>query len=89
MSELDYQCPSLLFILLAWGGEKCSENFGLFKSPVMICEYVFVLIQGVGYGALSSCPQPLTVIVSCSRRGVIFASCRWLMIGILETLGMV
>jgi hypothetical protein len=23
-----------------------SENFGFFKNPVMLCEYVFVLIPG-------------------------------------------
>lgn len=35
-------------------------------------EIVFVLIPGVGYGAASDCRQLLTVIVSCSWRGVIF-----------------
>jgi hypothetical protein len=63
----------------------CSENIGfLKKKTVVLCEHVFVLIPGVGYGAASGCPQPLTVIVSCSRRGVIFASCREFTFGTLE-----
>jgi hypothetical protein len=56
--------------------EACSENFGFFKNPLVLCEYVFVLISGVGYGASSVCPQPLTTVVLCSRRGIVFASCR-------------
>jgi hypothetical protein len=46
----------------------------LIKKYLMLCECVFVLIPGMGYGAASDSPQPLTtMIVSCSRRG---ASCR-------------
>ena len=33
--------------------EACSENFGFFKNPLVLCEYVFVLISGVGYGTAS------------------------------------
>jgi hypothetical protein len=36
-----------------------SKNFDFFKNPVMLCEYVFVLILGVGYGAASECSQPI------------------------------
>jgi hypothetical protein len=35
---------------------KCSENFGFFKNTVMLCDYAFVLIPGVGFGAASDCP---------------------------------
>jgi hypothetical protein len=31
----------------------------------------FVLIPGVGYGATSAYPQPLTMIVLCSRMGMV------------------
>jgi hypothetical protein len=71
------------------GTHKHSENFCFFKNPITLCEYVFILILGVGYGTVpyaSDCPQQLTVIVSYSRRGVIFAGCRWFMFGILGTL---
>lgn len=37
---------------------------------------VLVLIQAMGYGAVSVCPQLLTMIFLCSRRGMDFASCR-------------
>lgn len=39
-----------------------SEKFGFFKNPVMLCEYDFVLVPGVGYGAALDCPQRLTMI---------------------------
>ena len=42
-----------------------------FKSPVMLCDYVFTLIPSVGYGAASDCPQLLTVLPLCARRAVI------------------
>jgi hypothetical protein len=49
-----------------------------FKSPVMLCEYVFFfLIPVLGYGDASVCPPQLPMIVSCTSRGVIFASSRW------------
>ena len=44
---------------------SCSENFGFFKNPDMLCDDVIVLIPGVGYGAPSDCLQLLTVIVLC------------------------
>jgi hypothetical protein len=50
----------------------CGENFGFLKNPVMLCVYVLVLIPGVGYGAASGCPHPLTVIVLCSRSVIFF-----------------
>jgi hypothetical protein len=31
----------------------------------MLCEYVFVLISGVEYGAASDCPQWITMIILC------------------------
>ena len=37
---------------------SCSGNCGFFKKPSYV--NVFVLIPGVGYGAASVCPQPLT-----------------------------
>jgi hypothetical protein len=29
-------------------GEKYSKNFGFLKIPIMLCDYAFVLIQGMG-----------------------------------------
>ena len=46
-----------------------SENLGFFKNPVILCEYVFVLVPGEGYGAALVCPQSLIMIVLCSRGG--------------------
>lgn len=42
----------------------------------MLCDYAFLLISGVGYGAAAVCPQQLTMIVSCAGRGVSFANFR-------------
>jgi hypothetical protein len=50
----------------------------------MLGEYVFILIPGGGYGAASDCPQLLTVVVSCSRRGVILPAADSLLLGTLE-----
>jgi hypothetical protein len=62
-------CSSLSFLI------SCSENFGLLRTPVMLCHHAFVLISGVGYQAASDCPHSLTVIFSHDlREGVIFAS---------------
>jgi hypothetical protein len=33
----------------------CSENFGFFKNTKMLCDYIFVLIQDVGYEDASDC----------------------------------
>lgn len=38
----------------------CSENCGFFKNPAIVCEYVLVLIPGVGYEAASDGPQQPT-----------------------------
>jgi hypothetical protein len=46
------------------------------KTTVIFREHDFVLIPSVGYGAASDCAQPITMIVSCSRRDSIFGSCR-------------
>ena len=78
----------------------CSENFGFFGKPVMLCEYVFVLIPGMRYGAASDCPQLLTITVLYSRRGmgflfvclfcfVLFLPAVDSLFGIVETLEMV
>jgi hypothetical protein len=34
------------------GGHHYGENFGFLKHPIMLYEYVFVLIPGVRYGAV-------------------------------------
>jgi hypothetical protein len=47
----------------------------LVSLKIQLCDYVFVLIPGMGYGAVSDYPQLLTMIVSCSREGMIFANC--------------
>jgi hypothetical protein len=47
----------------------------------MLC--AFVLSPSVEYGASSVCPQPLTMIVLCSKRGMVLPSTDSL---ILETL---
>lgn len=46
---------------------RCSENSDLFENPVTLSEYVFVLMPGVGYGAASVCPQPLTMSRALAR----------------------
>jgi hypothetical protein len=53
------------------------------KSTEMLCEYVFVLIPGVGYGAASDCPQQLTIICLVP---VADSFCNYVIFGILETL---
>lgn len=58
----------------------------LVSSKIQPCDYVFVLIQGIGYGAASDCPELLTMIVSCSKKGEIFVGCRQFMFGILSAL---
>jgi spermidine synthase len=53
------------------------------KNPIMLCEYDFVLIVGVGYGGV------LQIVHShkpCSRWGVIFAICKSFVFGILGIL---
>jgi hypothetical protein len=42
-----------------WQVLDYSENFGFFKNLVMLCDFVFVLIPSMGYGAALDCPQPL------------------------------
>lgn len=69
--------------------KDCSENLGFLKTKqnmVMLCDCVFVLIPGVGYAAALVCLQMLTMIVSCSRRSIIFASCRQFMFEVLGAL---
>lgn len=51
----------------------CCENFSFFKNPVMVCEYTFVLIPVVGYGAGSVCPQLLTTPVTGSLEWALLA----------------
>jgi hypothetical protein len=50
------------------GAGKCSVNFGFFKTPVMLWEDIFALIQGVVYRAASDCPEQLT-LQSCALVG--------------------
>lgn len=45
------------------------------KTPIILHNYVSILTPGVRKSA-SDCPQLLTMVVSCSRMGVMFASCR-------------
>lgn len=53
------------------------KSSGFFKNPVILNEYAFVLIRGVGYGAVSVCPRLLTMIVSCWGGGsLVLANCR-------------
>ena len=73
------QCSQFQAFSAPW-----SENFDFFKNPVILYEYVFFLIPGVGYGAASVCPRQLTMIVSCSRRGAIFPAADSLILGTLE-----
>lgn len=35
--------------------QQCGENSGFFKNPIVLCEYVFVFIPGMGYWAASVC----------------------------------
>jgi hypothetical protein len=53
------------------------------KTKPQICDYAFVLIPDVGYGAASVCQQLLTMMVSCSRRVVILLAAR-LFLGTLK-----
>jgi hypothetical protein len=54
----------------------CCGSFGFVKNPVMLYESVCVLTPGVEHRAALVCPQSLTMTVSCSSRGMAFASSR-------------
>jgi hypothetical protein len=51
-----------------------SENLVSLKNTEILWEYVFILIPGVGYGALSDLPPQLWF---ATLRGLIFTNCRW------------
>jgi hypothetical protein len=59
------------------------RNFGFLKNPIMLCEYVFVLIPDVGYGAASDCPHHLTVICLLLWQGCDSACWKEFIFGIL------
>lgn len=67
-----------MFILVCYlvNTHVCSKSLASLKTQFMFYEYIFVLISGVGYEAASDYPQPLTMTVSRSKRGIIFASYR-------------
>lgn len=60
-------------LLKLWVKQR-SENFDLLTNPVMLRE-CFCFDPRCGVWAASARPHPITVIASCSRSGVIFASC--------------
>ena len=67
MPPLNFLNISVLVLYFDW-----CDNFHFVKNPVMLHEYVFVLIPDMGYGAVSNCPQWIIMSVSCYRRGMIF-----------------
>ena len=81
MPPLNFLNISVFVLYFDW-----CDNFHFVKNPVMLHEYVFVLIPDMGYGAVSNCPQRIIMSVSCFRRGMIFSSCRQFLFGILENL---
>ena len=52
MPPLNFLNISVLVLYFDW-----CDNFHFVKNPVMLHEYVFVLIPDMGYGAVSNCPQ--------------------------------
>lgn len=58
----------------------CGENFGFFKSPVMLCEYVFVFIPGVAHGLPQMVDSSRLWFVPCSGRGVILPAAESLLL---------
>ena len=53
------------------GGHHYGENFGFLKHPIMLYEYVFVLIPGVRYGAVQIVHSRWLWFASCSGREMI------------------